>query len=172
MVAASPLGLIAPADGDAFLISRMNLAPGCARTVVRLRFVGDAPARNAAMSTRAKRAWSSSRFEAAICPSTPAGSATARLHEIVEHGSRPPRSHRLHGEADTLLEARDLARRHEQGTRVQSDDRNVGGATDAGEDIAQPTRILLRRAARDLAQRHPFDARLLGRDFKLLELAP
>src|SRR6185437_12925127 len=157
-----------PADGDAFLISRMKRAPSCAILSARLRWVGRARARSVSSETPSNRRLSSSFFAAAIRPSTP--SATACLDESMEQVQRLTRRHRVERHGDTSAKIWSDARGHQQGAGIERDDRGIRFARLAFEDSREARRIFPRRSADDALDRKPPQSRLLGRDLDLLEL--
>src|SRR4051794_12866689 len=164
MVAASASPRIAPADGDAFLISSTNRAPGCARTADRLRRVSAASERSESSETPSKRARSSIRLAAAISRRTPVGSATARLDETVEHPLRCPRRDRIERHDHAGPQVRGRAGGHQQGARVERDDRQIGGAALACEEPGEAARVVAWRGALDVLEPGAPQAGLLGRD--------
>src|ERR671916_221706 len=101
-----------PADGDAFLISRMNDAPGLAIAAARLRLVGTARSRNASSDTLSNRLASSCFFAAAIAPSTPAGSGIGRVDEVTQHPARFAEADRVAGQTDALAQVGGLTGGH------------------------------------------------------------
>src|SRR5690348_1470964 len=104
---------MAPSDGDALLISRMNRDPGLARTCFRLRLVGLARERSASSETPSYRCRSSSRFTAAISPRIPRGSVTARLDEALEHLGRPAGGQGVARDVRAFAQVDRLARGHQ-----------------------------------------------------------
>src|SRR5579872_6826663 len=149
----------------------MKRAPGCASAAARLWVVGSAGARSASSETPAYRPASSSRLAAAISPRTPTGSATARLHEALEHLNRAPRRDRLVREDRSVAERRCLARGQQQRGRIEHDDVLLGTGRLARQHPLQASRVFLNVAAGDDVERRAFEARLFGRDFEFIDLA-
>src|SRR5436189_77212 len=104
---------IIPADGEAFLISRIKRAPGLEMILARPCRAGVARARRASIETPAKRASSSARFTSAILTKIPVGSAIARLDELVEQMPCPARSDRFQSHSNAVAQAPGFARRHQ-----------------------------------------------------------
>src|SRR5579884_2858737 len=168
MAAASAFRLITPADGEAFLISRMNRAPGRASVAARLREVGDAATLRLSIETPSNRARTSSRFDAAISLRTPMGSATAHLNEAAQDVAGRAGANCIERHDSGEPQRLGLAGRHQKRAGVERNHAFVGLPATAGEHGSEPACLPVRRSADDLVQRQTTETRAFRGDLELL----
>src|SRR5438270_7787735 len=149
----------------------MKRAPSFASTDARLRVVGSARARSASSETPSKRRASSSRLAAAISPSTPTGSTTARLDELVECPNGSPRSDGVPRKPRPFAQSARRAGGEQKGRRIEDHDVLIRPGRLACEQPFEPRRILLHVAAAEDLEGRPFETCILGRDLQLVHLA-
>src|SRR4029079_16961736 len=129
----------------------MKRAPSLPSVALRLRSVGRAAARSASIETPSKRSASSCCLAAAIWPSTP--SATAPLHEAVEHPIGAAGLERVARRVSTFPQMCCPARGQQQRGGIEDDNILFRSTGRAGHERLEPRGIFLDVAAGDDVER-------------------